>query len=105
MAKKNTWTTDFALTPRAYASQEYEDKLELKIPIPGVKKKDIGLETSRRYKRNRLTITIPDTAISESRELMFDIGEDFDVKGATANVRDGILYIHLPRNEVVSHAR
>ena len=93
------WTSGFELRPKPYTYIEHPDKLEVIIPVPGVKKMEIDLGIKPRYGKNNITVGIPDTQLSEKRDLEFVIGDDYDVKGTKANVRDGVLYMFIPMRE------
>lgn len=97
--KKFDWTTGFSLHSKAYEIDYQEDKVELVIPVFNASKKDIEIKPFIYGRYNTLKISIPDTKLSESRELAFEAGEDYDVKKAKANVRDGMLFIHIPFRE------
>lgn len=75
-----------------------EDKLELMIAAPGVNKKSDIDAVSHKY-NNTLTIHLPQTDLANKRTLSFEIGDEYNVKGTKANVRDGIIYIHIPKHE------
>jgi len=93
------WTTGFNLSVKAYNIEYDEMKAEITIPVFGTDKKDIKIDKQTRWGHNTLSIQIPDTKLTDSRKLSFDAPEVYDVNNTKANIRDGLLYIHIPFRE------
>ena len=93
------WTTGFDLSPQAYRVDEQVDKVELAIPVFEASKKDIKITRRIRGNYNDLTVVIPDTLLSEKRELLFGVSPEYDLTKIKSNKRDGVLYIHIPLKE------
>ncbi len=93
------WTSTFSLVPEPYYVEDTPDHVELTIPVSGVKKSDITIERNIHGYKNTLSIGIPDTILSEGRTLSFSVADKFNLKGTKANVRDGMLYVRIPRSE------
>jgi len=97
--RKFDWTTGFDLSPYAYDIDYREDKAEITIPVFNADKKDIGIRPNTRGYKNILEISIPDTRLTKNRTLSFDAGEEYDIRKTKANVRDGMLFLHIPFKE------
>jgi len=102
------FTSDFKLSSDSYKIYDRDDRVELNIQCAGLTKQDIQIKT-RPYKRrgcnSKLYVTLPDTPFSNSREFLFVVGEDYKIKDIKANVRDGILYIHIPKENTLSNVQ
>jgi len=97
--KKFDWTTGFGLHPLSYSTEVHDDKLEFKIAVPGMTKKDIKLERNIHGYNNILTVFIPDEGIAEYRSFDFSVDDRYNLKKVKSNVRDGMLFIHIPLGE------
>ena len=103
-----------ALAPRPAAAQPavdllaFEDRIELEADLPGLSRADVDLE----YRDGALTIRaeraldVPEDGRVVRRERSdgcfsrsFDLGDEVDVDGIQATMKDGVLRIVLPRSE------
>jgi len=86
----------------------FEDRIELLADLPGLSRADVDLE----YRDGALTIRaersldIPEDArvvrrerASRSFSRSFALGDEVDVDGIEATMKDGVLRILLPRSE------
>jgi HSP20 family molecular chaperone IbpA len=101
MKRQFDWTTGFDLDISAYEIEEHQDKIELLIPVFGASKKEIKITRHSGMIPDGINIEIPDTKLSKKRELLFRTDEGLELKKIKANVRDGILFIHIPFKEEV----
>lgn len=78
--------------------EEFDDKFEAYIALPGVKKKDINLTV----KNNLLTLETKqnkDYKINTEFKKVWKLGDSIDVGKITVSLSSGILTIILPKKE------
>jgi len=97
-----------APAPPAVDLLAFEDRIELEADLPGLARGDVDLE----YRDGALTIRaeraldVPEDGRVVRRERSprrfsrsFALGDEFDVDGIEATMKDGVLRIVLPRCE------
>ncbi|NNL67067.1 MAG: Hsp20/alpha crystallin family protein [Myxococcales bacterium] len=107
---------DSSHTPRPAAARPavdlvaFEDRIELHADLPGLSQEDVEVQ----FEDGALTIRGKrDLDVAEGGRVLrrerggasfvrsFALGEDVDVDGIEANMKDGVLRIKLPRSERV----
>ena len=105
---------DQAFAPRTQAARpaldlvEFEDRIELQADLPGLSEKDIDVqfEDGALTIRGERSLAAPEGGRVLRRERSvthfarsFVLGDEVDVDGIQATMRDGVLRITLPKNE------
>lgn len=105
---------DAAFAPRAAAARPavdlvaYADRVELVADLPGLAREDVELqyEDGVLTIRAERTLDVPEDGRVVRRERSartfsrsFALGEDVDVDGIQATMKDGVLRITLPKSE------
>jgi len=80
---------------------EEEDAYEIRAELPGVRKEDVSLEMENAVLTIRAKREAKDG--SENREISYardiTVGEDVNADKVKARMEDGMLSIHLPKQE------
>jgi HSP20 family molecular chaperone IbpA len=93
------WTTMGFTITKPWYYEEDDRNMTITVPIPGMTKKDVSVRKKIGGFGQHLLIDIPDSRLSDKRELLLEIGDGYRLKKAKANVREGVLYVIIPRDE------
>jgi HSP20 family protein len=92
---------------------EVDDQLLLYVDVPGVKPEDVDVRFENRELQIRGKVTLPAT---KPRYLLneygvgdfyraFSITDDVDAQKISADLKDGVLTVHLPKAEALRQRR
>ena len=92
---------------------EVDDQLLLYVDVPGVKPEDVDVRFENRELQIRGKVTLPAT---KPRYLLneygvgdfyraFSITDDVDAQKISADLKDGVLTVHLPKAEALKQRR
>ncbi len=89
---------------------ETDDRYELHIDVPGVAKENVEVEYTDGWLsvKGTRSVDVPEGARvlrsgrrSGDFHTRISVGEDVDVPGITAEVREGVLYVTVPKSDRV----